>query len=71
MDEKRTSWVVTHEILFAVGGEDPADGAPWGKQASYGTPAGSEASYLTAQPGLRLLLDLFRQHRIDCPLSGL
>jgi hypothetical protein len=59
------------EILLAVGGEDPADGAPWQQQASYGTPAGSEASYLAAQPGLRLLLDLFRQHRIDCPLSGL
>jgi hypothetical protein len=58
------------EILLAVGGEDPADGAPWQQQASYGTPGTSEGSYLPAQPGLRLLLDLSAQHRPNCPHSG-
>jgi hypothetical protein len=116
VDEKRTSWVATHEqewdtalaelreagwqaemtclaapvqvegvlpcgerfyfrsrhneILLAVGGEDPADGAPWQQQVSYGAPARSEASYLPAQPGLRLLQDLSAQHRLNCPSSG-
>jgi hypothetical protein len=26
------------EVLLAVGGEDPADGAPWERRASYGRP---------------------------------
>jgi len=56
-----------NEILLAVGGEDPADGAPWQQQASYGTTRNSAASYLPAEPGLRLLLELSAQHRSNCP----
>jgi hypothetical protein len=58
------------EILLAVGGEDPADAAPWEQRVSYGPPGGEEASYLPAQPGLRLLLDLSAQHRPNCQHSG-
>ena len=59
-----------NEILLAVGGEDPAHGAPWEQRASYGTPEKSAASYLAPQPGLRLLLDLAAEHRLSCPHSG-
>jgi hypothetical protein len=58
------------EVLLAVGGADPARGAPWEQRVSYGTPEESAASYLAAQPGLRLLLDLAAQHRLSCPHSG-
>jgi hypothetical protein len=68
------------DVLLAVGGEDPADAAPWerwvsygsprGEWVSYGSPRGEEASYLQAQPGLRLLLDLSAQHRSSCQHPG-
>ncbi len=54
------------EILLAVGGEDPSDGAPWQRRASYGPPGGEEASYLPAQPGLHLLVDLSAWHQPGC-----
>jgi len=54
------------EVLLAVGGEDPADRAPWERLASYGPPGGEVASYLPAQPGLDLLQDLSTQHWRDC-----
>jgi hypothetical protein len=59
-----------NEILLAVGGADPARGAPWQQRSSYGTPEKSAASYLTAQAGLPLLLDLAAQHRSECPHSA-
>ena len=52
------------KVLLAVGGNDPADGAPWERLVSYGQLGTEEASYLPAQPGLRLLLDLAARH--DC-----
>jgi hypothetical protein len=58
------------QVLLAVGGEDPADGAPWQRWVSYGPPGGQKASYLPAQPGLRLLLDLSTQHQRSCQHSG-
>jgi hypothetical protein len=58
------------EVLLAVGGEDPGDGAPWQQEVGYGTRGGSEASYLPAEQGLSLLLDLSARHRLDCPHPG-
>jgi hypothetical protein len=58
------------DVLLAVGGEDPADAAPWERWVSYGSARGEEASYLQAQPGLRLLLDLSAQHRSSCQHPG-
>lgn len=54
------------EVLLAVGGEDPAGGAPWERQTDYGRPGGHDASWLSAHTGLRLLLELFAQHRASC-----
>ncbi|HEY0497287.1 MAG TPA: hypothetical protein VGD48_16195 [Kutzneria sp.] len=50
------------EVLLAVGGDDPADFAPWERTVSHGN-----ASRLSAEPGLRLLLDLAADHRMSCP----
>ena len=58
------------ETLLAVGGEDPSDGAPWERQASYGPQGQEKASYLAAQPGLRLLLSLADLHRSSCQRRG-
>lgn len=52
------------EVLLAVGGEDPADGTPWQRRASYGPPGGGEeASYLSDQPGLGLLPEMSAGHQ--------
>jgi hypothetical protein len=54
------------EVLLAVGGDDPAEGAPWQQGTSYGPPGGSDASYLPAQAGLDLLLKLCARHQSSC-----
>lgn len=45
------------DVSLAVGGDDPADAAPWRREVTYGE--GSAASYLTPDAGMRLLLELY------------
>jgi hypothetical protein len=47
------------EVSLAVGGEDPADGAPWRRVVTYGS--GSDASYLSAEDGVPILLALYEE----------
>ncbi|WP_273937709.1 hypothetical protein [Kutzneria chonburiensis] len=52
------------EVLLAVGGEDPADIAPWEREVEQ-----EDASYLPADPGLRLLAELAGEHEKAAPES--